>query len=277
MLQNLPRLSKGDVQLCNLISAASGMAAQLLGLIAPVEKSLAETSSLPAHLDYKRLSFEKSPEITGSLFAATWAPAAGLFWIELDTKVLQTLVYKTITQAAPESLDPKLSDLEKGVALYLLAKLFDSTKESFQLSDQNEVPPAGSLCLSLTLGLGDQNSFVRIWVSETLLKSLADINPPAASVIAERAASRTAWAELPLVIEIASVEMTSGDLQGLEAGDIIMLDAASLKLTDKVISGQATAKIGSPASASLQGQLGLSESNQYTFSVSQIENAKELS
>ncbi len=262
MLQGLPKLTQSEADLANLLANVPDLKNRALAWVAPSAEALSKLLNLPCSLEFKRLSTETHPEVTGSMIAATWPPQAGHFWVEFDTKVLQNAVYASIGQARPESLSPALSDLERGVAMYLLARVFEATKESFQLLEPgtqlDDKKPM--LCLSLGFKAGDQNSFARVWVSEKLINSLAALNGPAAEEKKAQAEELTDGVSIPLRVNLTSVELTQDEFAGLSEGDIIVLEGVA-------IPGPAKAFLDTTPRQDFEGQLAKSESGEYTFTI----------
>ncbi len=262
MLQGLPKLTQSEADFANLLASVPDLKARALSWVAPATDALSKLLNMACSIEFKRFSSEAQPVITGSLLAASWPPQAGYFWVEFDTKVLQNAVYTSIGQTRPENLSPVLSDLERGVAMYLLARVFEATKESFQLLDPSlrwdDNKPM--LCLSLAFKLGDQNSFANVWVSEELINSLAALNGPAPEEKKAQAQELTDEVSIPFRVSLTTVELTQEELTGLSEGDIILLEGVS-------IPGPAKGFLDTTPRQAFEGQLAKSESGEYTFTI----------
>jgi flagellar motor switch/type III secretory pathway protein FliN len=262
MLKGLPKLTQSEADFANLLAAVPDLKARALAWIAPAAEALSKLLNLPCSFEFKRVSSETQPAVTGSLLGASWPPQAGQFWVEFDTKVLQNAVYTSIAQTRPDSLSPALSDLERGVAMYLLARVFEGTKESFQLLDPSlrwsDKKPM--LCVSLGFKLGDQNSFLNVWVSEELIHSLTALHEPSPEEKKAQAEELADGVDVPLRVNLTSVELTPEELGGLSEGDIIVLEGVS-------IPGPAKAFLDTTPPKDFEGQLAKSESGEYTFTI----------
>lgn len=245
MLNNLPKLTREEVKLINLVATCSSMANQALAWLPGIQEVLSKLVKTTCTLEFTRSSFESSPKITGGFLQITWPPKAGFIGIECDTKTLQHCAYQVIESTVPEDLDPKLSNLETGIIMHMLARVFESTKESFQFSDSQELPKTLTLCLSFKLTLGDLNSYVKLWISPELLTPI-----PAKSAL-ELGKTRCMSAEIPLRIELGKVALTQEEFKNLEVGDIIILENSSLKSVDGFL--------GDPSYATLKGALSTNE------------------
>ncbi|MBL4818814.1 MAG: hypothetical protein JKY15_06245 [Deltaproteobacteria bacterium] len=266
MVLDLPKLSKEDVRFLDFLSACSGFKERALAWVQPAAKTLSDIIGEPCQIEFKRVSQEQSPEITGTLWPAAFPPQEGLFWIETDTNVIQDCIHKMLDHKA-DSNDPKMSDLERGAGLYLLARVFHSTKESFQLSDTKDQPQSPLVCISLSFQVGEQNSFLRIWVSNELFESIVTQSKPSEETIRQQSVARTSWAKVPLSIQLASLNLSQEDFHGLEPGDIILLEESALQFDNKTLSGSIDATLGAPAFRKLSGALSLGESGQYALSL----------
>ncbi len=257
MLKNLPKLTRDEVKLRNLVAGCLPMAEKAVTWLPGIQEVLSKRIGVACQIDYQRMSIESKPDMTGAVFAITWPPRAGSIWVECDTKTLQSCVYKAIQQPAPEALDPKLSNLESGIVLYLLTGVFESTQEAFQVSNLQEKPQVPLLCLSFKFTLEDQNSYIRLWISPEMLTP-----SPAASAL-ELGKQRCLSAEIPLRVELGSVLLTQEELAGLEAGDIVVLENSSLKSVQ--------AFVGDPVCATLKGSVSTDEQTKnYSFSIEEL-------
>lgn len=242
MLKNLPNLTRDEVKLGNLLAGCSAMAVQATSWLPGIQETLSKILKVPCVLEFAKSSIESKPRSTGQLFQITWPPKSGSIWVECDTKILQHCAYRSIeAQIVPEDMDPKLSDLETGIVMYLFSRVFESTNESFALSDLQEELEKPVFCLSFKFTVGDLNSYVKLWVSPEILTPVA--NPNAL----ELGKQRCALAEFPLKLELGRVDLTPEELQGLEAGDIIILENSSLDSVE--------AHIGDPVCLTLRSSV----------------------
>lgn len=258
MLNSLPRLTRDAVKLINLVAGCSAMSDSAKTWLPGIEEVLSKLTQVACKIEFKRASFEPKPEITGALFAITWPPKAGMAWIESDIKTLQNCAYRVIgTKSIPEDLDPKLSDLESGIVRYILTHVFESTKEAFQISQSLELPKSPVLCLSLEFKLGDLNSYIRLWLTPEMLSAT-----PVSSA-KELGKQRCMSAEFPLRVELGQVPLTPEELKNLEAGDIVILENASLNSVQ--------AFLGDPACVTLKGSVKADEATMdYSFSIEEL-------
>lgn len=258
MLNSLPRLTRDEASITNLIANCSSMAAKAKAWLPGIEELLSQLVGTPCKIEFKRFSVESKSDITGSVFSITWPPAAGNAWIECDTKTLQTCAYKAISQTVTtDNLDPKLSNLESGIVLFLLRRSLEGTKESFQITESQELLSKALLCLSFDFKLGDLNSYLRLWISPEML------TPDVSESASQTGKQRSMSAEFPLHFELGKVDLTQEELNGLEAGDIVILENSSLETVQAVL--------GDPVCAILKGSMTTNETTgNYSFSIQEL-------
>ncbi|MEI6805589.1 MAG: hypothetical protein WCK49_03670 [Myxococcaceae bacterium] len=258
MLKNLTHLTQDEVKLGNLLAGSLDIAQQAQSFISVVQETLSQILKVPCVLELTRTSIESKPKNNGQLFQVTWPPKAGFIWVECDTKILQNCVYRAIeAQTNSENSDPKLSDLETGIVMYLFSRVFESTKESFALSDSQDKLQGPLLCLSLKFIVGELNSYVKLWVSPEILS--VSTNPNALELGKQRCAS----AEILLSVELGQVELTPEELQGLEAGDIVILENGSLSTVQ--------AHVGDPVCLTLKGSVQADETTKkYSLTIEEL-------
>jgi hypothetical protein len=257
MLNSLPQLTRDEATLTNLMVNCSSTAEKAKAWLPSIEEALSKIINAPCKVEFKRASAESKPEVAGSLFCITWPPAAGKAWVECDTKTLQICAYKAVAQNRPDELDPKLSTLEAGIVKLLLTRAIESTGESFQITNDSDIPQTSLLCLSLSFSVDGSNSYIKLWITPDML------TPDESIASVDLGKKRSALAEIPLRFELGKVELTQEELNSLEVGDIIILENSSLDAVQAVL--------GDPICASLKGAVTTNETTgNYSFSIQEL-------
>lgn len=199
------------------------------------------------------------------------APREGKILLEVDANFAGFLVERLLGADTESLPSPKpLSEIEQGVLQYLVLQLlahiyrlcgndtrvhFRFEKFLFNAKSVKEIVPlhSSAFILNLKISVGGSSGFVRLVFPSPLVEKLylgVEAKGEARQAEYQYLLNRLTefdHIKFPLWADAGRATITAGDIEGLETGDVIVLEDTSLKLDDKGIGGKVVLRAGNGA------------------------------
>lgn len=214
--------------------------------------------------------------------------------VEVDLHFVYRVVGKLLG-AKDNAIDihRPLTEIEQGVFLFLALKVLALVQQGWAHPEQvalriedvrGDIKGTADvlrmekrwLCVALKLTFDTDGGAVRIFIPESLAKTVVLSRPPAGSALAERGRQRVrerfnmiSGAKTEAYIEVGRIQLARGDLGGLDPGDIVLLDEAKMQVEGGIVSGPAEMRIGLGRHGFLRGSVSV-QNDQQVFEVQEI-------
>lgn len=240
-------------------------------------------------------------QLEGTLCSPTCVAAIGMLpkehtmLCEVDLTVAQQAVDRMLGGDAEDTDGQRaLSEIEEGVFSFILLRVLGLVQEGFATEHQVSLKLNGVYggydalsarvseqtawtCVSFKLFFDIAVGFVRIYIPfDVVTEDLANVQHlegPAQQRSLRRLgqlAARVGALKTPLKVEAGRIPIAYEDLQGLDAGDIILVEEAGVRLVDGALTGQVTAYVGNGNHGTIQGTLMVGEGGAYEVAIDQI-------
>jgi type III secretion system YscQ/HrcQ family protein len=221
------------------------------------------------------------------------APRAEKILVEVDLQFVYRIVGKLLGAKGAIDIHRPLTEIEQGVFLFVALKvlaLFQSgwahpEQVALRIEDiRGDVKSTADiikhekrwLCFSWKLTFDLDVGGVRVLVPESLATAIVLTPPPRGSDL-EKREHRLIRKRFPIVsgtmaegwIEVGRIELSRSDLEGVDPGDIILLDEAKVAFAEGAVQGPAEMRIGTGRHGFLKGEI-REQDGQQVFEVQEI-------
>lgn len=221
------------------------------------------------------------------------APRTEKILVEVDLQFVYRIVGKLLGAKGAVDIHRPLTEIEQGVFLFIALKVVALFQQGWAHEEQvalriedirNDVKSTADVLkhekrwlnfswkLTFDLDVGG----VRAFVPESLARSIVLTRSPPGSVLAGRTRRmiRKRWDRIAGTpaegwIEVGRIQLAPHDLQGVEPGDIILMDETKLAFADGVAYGPAEMRIGLGRHGCFRGEL-REEEGRHVFDLQEI-------
>lgn len=204
------------------------------------------------------------------------APLQEKAWLEVDPFMAQVAIDRLLGGGGePMTMGRPLTEIEEGVLSYIflkiLAEIFErcgrSARVHFRLegcaTSADDLAGGDGIFMTYRLTLGERSGYARLilpspFVHKALLDPVEGTLRPAKGRELEYYSARLAnlgFLEADLWAEIGRATLKPKDLQGLERGDVIVLEKTALNFRDGKLEGQVPLRVGRGGCGSFAGQV----------------------
>ena len=216
------------------------------------------------------------------------APKTQKIVVEVDLDFAYTIVAKLLgTSKSGFDVHRHLTEIEQGIfmfmALKVLAECADDWPNPEQLSlriedFRSDVRSAADIFktesrwmsvnwkLSYDMDIGSVRAFIPESLARATVLNSKSANPEIQHRTSERIWGRfQSFANVPVDVwvETGNIELSRGDLEELEPGDIVLLEDTSIQIQDGWIHGPATMRVGLGKIAKLTGEIRMQDEKQF--------------
>lgn len=221
-------------------------------------------------------------------------PRAEKILVEVDLMFVYRVVGKLLgAKDSPVDIHRPLTEIEQGVFLFLALKVLALVQQGWAHPEQvalriedvrGDIKSTADvlrmekrwLCVAYKMTFDLDVGAVRLFIPDSLAKTVVTERPPVGSALAERARQKVrerfqmvSGAVTEGYIEVGRIQLDRGDLGGLDPGDIVLLDEAKMQIQDGVVSGPAEMRIGLGRHGFLRGVVSV-QNDQQVFEVHEI-------
>lgn len=281
----LPKLSERDVrilgsllELLPRIGFADELRQSLSGL-------LTEKIGLPFSFDLQKITTGPAPEVLRALpregiyLVFGLAPFQERAFLEVDSFLAHSAIDKLLGgTGSPSASSRTLTEIEEGVLSYLFLKILSEIYErcgenarvhfrleGFQKTSQEVsslmAPKEGVVLMTLRLTLGNHSGYARLALPSAFLeKAFLEAGAQAGSSSKEKSyfearLQNLSFLQTELRAEIGRTMLRAGDLQGIEPGDVVLLEQTSAHLQGKSLEGRLSLRVGRGERGGFQAQI----------------------
>ena len=216
------------------------------------------------------------------------APRSQKIVVEVDLEFAYTIVSKLLgTSKSGFDVHRHLTEIEQGVFMFMALKVLalcaddwpNPEQLSLRIEDfRSDVRAAADIfktesrwmTVSWKLSYDMDIGSVRAFIPESLAQATVLNSKSAHPEILKRTSDRIwdrfqSYKDVPVDawVETGNIELSRGDLEELEPGDIVLLEDTSIQIQDSWVYGQATMRVGLGRIAKLTGELRMQDDKQF--------------
>ena len=281
----LPKVSSRDVRILESLLALLPR----IGFADELRQSLCRLLTTQVGLPF---SFHHQKSATGAMAEmCRTLPREGIYlvfglapfqekaFLEMDPFLAHAAIDKLLGGTGKPSASPRsLTEIEEGVLSYLFLKVLSEiyercgqsarvhfrlegfVKSSEELSSLAS-PKESVVMITLRLSLGKESGYARLvlpaaFLQKAFLESDIEISPGTrASTYFEARLQNLGFLQTELWAEIGRTTLKATDLQGLEPGDVVLLESTLARLQGKAVEGRLSLRVGRGEKGSFRSQI----------------------
>lgn len=207
----------------------------------------------------------------------------------LDLISARTLISGLLGLKPPQESDLFLSELEKGIYEFLIAKLIKNLLDKIPIDTLSKIQVLETYSISRSEPL-NHHSFSSsvllaiqfdiqfpshtgqgsILVDLRTAEQAIPFSKPTKNVNLQEGLARVAHLQVPIFAHIGQIPLSLEDVRNLEADDIVILENSSLKLKETGLSGDIQCQIGHEKAGILIGKIFLTQKGKYAIQITDL-------